>query len=380
MDGSCPACGARAGEVFFEREGVLATTNVLYARREDALAAPRGTLRMVQCARCSHVFNSAFAAERASYDAGYENALHFSPTFDRHQRRLAEALIQRHELRGKRLIEIGCGDGSFLRALCEAGDNVGVGVDRLAPDATADARVRFVRANDLDAVGDVDFDFVCSRHTLEHVVSPRSFLRAWRRWAARHAAGVYVEVPNGAVPFCDDSVWDLIHEHVSYFTPQSLAHACASGGIAVDAIEETFGGQHLSVHGRLASGEVTAIECANPPDLERRLSEFAERFSARLAAARDLLESGSPRTVLWGAGSKGITLLDATAGAGVVAAVDVNPRKHGRWIGGVGVPVVAPGALRAMRPDRVVVVNELYVAEIRAALRELSVEADVVVA
>ena len=73
-------------------------------------------------------------------------------------------------------------------------------------------------------------------------------------------------------------------------------------------------------------------------------------------------------------------MLDATGGAGIIAAVDVNPRKQGRWIGGVGVPVMAPAALRALRPDRVVVVNELYVDESRASLRELSVEAAIVVA
>ena len=227
MEGPCLACGAHAADVFFERHGVLATTNVSYARREDALAAPRGSLRMAVCPQGSHIFNAAFAAERVSYDDGYENALHFSPTFDRHQQRLAESLIERFALRRKRLLEVGCGDGSFLRALCEVGDNVGVGVDRLAPVSSDDARIRFVRADEVRGIGDDVPDFVCSRHTLEHVAAPRSFLGAWRRWAGRQAPGVYLEVPNGSAPFCDDSVWDLIYEHVSYFTPRSLARLCA---------------------------------------------------------------------------------------------------------------------------------------------------------
>ena len=44
-------------------------------------------------------------------------------------------LIRRYDLRGKEVIEIGCGKGEFLSLLCEVGDNRGVGFDPADDDA-----------------------------------------------------------------------------------------------------------------------------------------------------------------------------------------------------------------------------------------------------
>jgi hypothetical protein len=64
-------------------------------------------------------------------------------------------------------------------------------------------------------------------------------------------------------------------------------------------------------------------------------------------------------------------------GGGVQQVVDVNPRKHGRYVPGTGQRVVAPDELSAAPPDLVVVMNPLYVDEVRSTLGRLGLDAEV---
>jgi hypothetical protein len=55
-------------------------------------------------------------------------------------------------------------------------------------------------------------------------------------------------------------------------------------------------------------------------------------------------------------------------GEEVAAVVDVNPHKHGRWLAGTGHRILGPDDLVAVRPDVVLVMNPIYVDEIRRDL------------
>ena len=58
--------------------------------------------------------------------------------------------------------------------------------------------------------------------------------------------------------------------------------------------------------------------------------------------------------------------------------VDINPHKCGRFLAGSGHEIVGPEALVALRPDVVVVMNAIYVAEIGASLRGLGLAPEIV--
>ena len=60
------------------------------------------------------------------------------------------------------------------------------------------------------------------------------------------------------------------------------------------------------------------------------------------------------------------------------AVVDINTHKHGRFLAGSGHEIVAPGALREIRPHVVLVMNPIYVDEIRAELQTLGLAPEVV--
>ncbi len=84
------------------------------------------------------------------------------------------------------------------------------------------------------------------------------------------------------------------------------------------------------------------------------------------------------RSVIWGAGSKGVSFL-TNLGLGdlVDAAVDINPYKTGMFMAGTGHEILAPDQLVDRCPALVVVMNPIYVDEVRAELDRLGIAADV---
>jgi hypothetical protein len=60
--------------------------------------------------------------------------------------------------------------------------------------------------------------------------------------------------------------------------------------------------------------------------------------------------------------------------------VDLNPRKWGKHIAGTGQPIRSPQDLKVQPPDLVVTANEIYLEEIRGSLREMGIDAEVLVA
>jgi hypothetical protein len=84
--------------------------------------------------------------------------------------------------------------------------------------------------------------------------------------------------------------------------------------------------------------------------------------------------------VIWGAGSKGVSFLDAQRPCPIRHAVDINPRKAGRFLPGSGAEVVPPEFLASYQPDRVILMNAIYRNEVSARLAELGLSPVIVVA
>ncbi len=79
-------------------------------------------------------------------------------------------------------------------------------------------------------------------------------------------------------------------------------------------------------------------------------------------------EAGA-RVAIWGAGSKGVAFLTTLGLTDEVAyAIDINPHKQGMFMPGTGHPVVGPDSLHQSPPDVVIVMNPVYLDEIRSAL------------
>ena len=118
--------------------------------------------------------------------------------------------------------------------------------------------------------------------------------------------------------------------------------------------------------------------------LEGDVAGFAAAYAERLARWKRQLEdirANGKRAVLWGAGARGDTFLNAIGiDEEIPMVVDLNPRKWGKHMAGTGQTICSPEDLEAQPPDVVVIANEIYLEEIRGSLRDMGIEAEVLVA
>ena len=340
--------------------------------------AVRGRLDLHLCRRCGHVQNDAFDAALVDYDEDYDNSLHHSPTFQRFADELAARLVQERGVRDGHVVEIGSGKGDFLAAMCRLGGNRGTGYDPTVDPGLQLPGVTLVRDYFRPEEQVDDYDLLVCRHVLEHLDDPARMLRS----LAEAAAGdplFYLEVPSAEFNFGPDGMWDSIYPHVSYFCAESLDTLARRSGLRVTASGTAFDGQFLWVEARV--GEV---DPAAPDDVSRHVA-LVEEFGARWGRSTDRCRteigqrsSAGEDLVLWGAGAKGVTFLNAVDGDARLTVVDLNPHKWGRYLPGTGHRVEDPASLGDRDIAVVLITNPVYRHEITDHLHDIGVRTDVV--
>jgi SAM-dependent methyltransferase len=383
----CRACGSAETTSFFEVTAVPVHSNLLYASPEEALGQKVGRLALEVCESCAFIQNSAWEPALVDYSASYEDGQGHSALFRTFADELVDHLVKTHSLRGRRILEVGCGQGDFLRRLCAAGGNTGLGFDpayRGSPvEEVEGGRVEFRAELYGRAHADLAADFVFIRHTLEHIGDVRGFVGLL---AANLPRGVpiYVEVPESLRILRESAFWDVYYEHASYFSRPSLETLLSGCGFRVERMRVGYQDQYLMAEA--VAGEAARAHGATRPDegvreVVREARDFGRRVSATLAewsARLDRWRSRGARVVLWGAGSKAVGFLTALGGADRVSAiVDINPAKQGAFQAGTGHPIIAGSDLRRLRPGAVIVMNPIYRDEIGRELAHLGVEAEV---
>jgi len=381
----CPACRRRSDEPFAELRGVPLHPNVLWESAEEARGAPRADVALSLCASCGLIWNVRFDPDALAYEEEYENSLHFSPAFQHYSEALADRLIDRYRLEGRHAVEIGCGKGEFLALLCERGWCSGLGFDPSyagEADHRADGRLTFVREVVTETTDLGQPDLVVCRHVLEHLADPVGMLTSLRAALGQRDTALYLEVPSAEYMLRETAIWDVIYPHVTCWSAQTLSLLLERVGFHVREHGYSFGDEYLWIE-----ASTTHIPGAPASQANGDVARLVEGFSARAAAKRQTWADRLPALLaekpvaLWGAGAKGVTFLNVVPDGGrIEAVVDVNPRKHGKYMPGAGQVIEHPEILARLEPGTVVVMNAAYRNEIGDALAGLGVDAVVAVA
>ncbi len=368
----CPGChGSDLGtSVIWASQPVI--LNYRFATAEEACGVARRDMDLRQCGQCGLIFNATLDEAIIPYDERYENRQSCSPTFSGMMKDIAGSLAHRYALKDGLVMEVGCGKGEFLKLLCDIAQARGAGYDTSCEEeaTSTETRVKFFKryATEADATGTVDA--VVCRHVVEHVSSIGDFLGLLAGIARTGSSRVvYIETPAWEWIVENEAFWDVFYEHCNYFPMPTLRYLAELAGFEVLAHRAIFGCQYQALELRAAA---PAAPAAVPPGVQASASlrAFSDSVAeSRLKLRERLLAAGAEKGwAVWGAGAKGVSLVNTFPDMAPAFVVDSNAAKQGSYIPGTAVPVVAPDDARLAGIGIVLIANPNYLEEIRRTL------------
>jgi len=389
FEDKCPSCGSGKMSVFYEVNHIPVHSCLMLKTREDSLEFPRDDLKLGLCGKCGFVSNVVFNPKYSAYSSVYEDQQSYSQTFNKFAMQLAQGLIEKHGMREKRVVEIGCGKGDFLALMCELGHNHGVGID---PTCVKD-RIKSAVADRITVIADyysekyADYvgDMIMCRHTLEHIHRTNEFLAIIRRSIGdRTSTIVFFEIPDAKRVVKDLAFEDIYYEHCSYFSPGSAARLFRATSFEVTGLSLEYDDQYLLVEALPTQAPSQRIH-----PLEESVAEMVghvERFSSLIPSKLEQwktevvrMHDQGRKPVVWGSGSKCVAFMTTVGLEGEIDyIVDINPHRHGKFIPGLGREVKPPEFLKTYDPGVVIVMNRIYTEEIRARLEKMGLAPELI--
>ena len=391
--GACRLCGQTLSETFVDL-GLSPLSNAYVP--PDRLSQKENfyPLHVFVCGRCLLVQLDEFESPENIF-SDYLYFSSFSDLWLGHCRAYADNMVERFGLgRQSQVVEVASNDGYLLQYFLPHGVPV-LGVEPAANVAqTAIAKgipteVAFFgteTAGRLRARG-VEADLIAGNNVLAHVPRLLDFVQGLQILLKPEGV-VTIEVPHLLRLVAENQFDTIYHEHFSYFSLLVLQTLFATVDMRIVDVEElwTHGGslrvyvRHAKAAGAStqAVADVLARERAAGldalPGYRRFASQVVKTKCDVLAFFIDAARRGQT-VVGYGAPAKGNTLLNY-CGIGpelMPFTVDRSHHKQGLYLPGTRIPIRAPEALVAARPDYVFILPWNLRAEITqqmSAVRE----------
>jgi SAM-dependent methyltransferase len=332
--------------------------NIQRLLKVDQLSEDRPVrLEILQCKCCDFV-QLPPVLEGDYYDDYLMTASH-SNQMQSFQADQASGFISRFDLGGKKVIDVGCGDGSYLLHLTAAGAEAS-GIEPSLKSRLAAKRGFKVEAGYVTALSELagaPFDGFVTRQVLEHVPDIHDFLQGIRRNLKPGAFGL-IEVPRLEKALEDRRYYDFFPDHVNYFSERTLRLALEINGFEV---LETSAGMFEEYN-------IAYVQLPHSQGM-RELQDTVDSLSREIEAFIGAHVAKGEIVAIWGAGGKGLSVMAAADVSGASFLVDADPHKRDLYSPLSHLRVQDPEVFKQSRIDAVIVTAMAYRKEIVDRLR-----------
>lgn len=314
-------------------------------------------LEIFQCTGCGLVQTK---GDPVPYYREVIRAAAYSPEMHDFRLRQFTEFIETNALKGKRLLEVGCGCGEYLSIFKQAGVEP-FGIEN------APASVEACRDNDLNVqpafieteeyvLDEAPFDVFAVLNFMEHWPDPNTTLLGIANNLRRGAIGL-VEVPNFGMILQKSLFTEFISDHIFYFTQESLETTMRLNGFEVIECKSIWYDYILSATVRKREPVEVAQFTAQHSILQAEVDSFVAEHAGNVA--------------IWGAGHQAlatIALLDLSKGVRYI--IDSALFKQGKYTPASHLPILSPKVLETDPVNAIVVMAASYSDEVVGVIRE----------
>jgi 2-polyprenyl-3-methyl-5-hydroxy-6-metoxy-1,4-benzoquinol methylase len=384
----CRACGHSGLKKFLTLPAMPLTDDFIPAARFGQEF--RCDIDLFVCERC-RAAQTQHNVDMGDYYEDYQYAVGGSQTASRFMRLLAGNVLSKYygNEKGKRVLEVGSGDGMQLLAFKEIGCEVlgyepSSGLTRAAESRgipTVQGLFTPSSARQLPKPFQ-SVDVVMLSYTFDHLPQPREFIAAARSILNPETGLLVVEIHNLQRIFERQEYCLFEHEHTVYLTTKTVSELCAREGMTVidfDLVPEqdrranslifvaTPSGSKLATKFPVAQ-RMTPLEF-DELDFYQKQGRLIERGIANLDAFVTRMVGAGKRVAGYGAGGRGVMTLAAMQSASKLCYLaDKKPKREGLVVPKSGVPLVGLPALQEQPVDAILVFSFGYMKEIQADL------------
>lgn len=374
----CRVCGDDRLNQFLDL-GPMPLANALLTEEQTHRAEKKYPLALAVCVNCTFVQLTKVVPPEEMY-TDYPYATGTSQAMTEHFAGMASDVDLRITLkppaRDKHLVvDIGSNDGTLLKGFKALGWRT-LGIEPAANLAAIarkhgiDTVTSYLNPDTVKGVVSQygNADAVTATNVFSHVDDVYGFLRCVKALLSGRGAFV-VEVYN-LLSLLDNGALDQVyHEHLSYFTPRTLAILFEKAGLQLWHVEKVpvHGGSlraYASLPGaRAVRTSVSSLLETEPPAsiLFDRIDAFVEHVDKVRKDFRAFIVEAfqdRKRVIGYTAPAKATILLNACGtrgGHGIEYLVDDNPLKQGKYVPGVHIPILGPEAMKDRPPDYVII-------------------------
>ncbi|MFD0987433.1 class I SAM-dependent methyltransferase [Methyloligella solikamskensis] len=289
-----------------------------------------------------------------------------------HLKGIVDSALDIVEPEDKRVLDIGCNDGTLLAAYPEGFDLWGYDPSDIAQEIKDWVNVigtTFPSAKGRAQIGDRKFDVITSIAMFYDLEDPIAFAKSIKELLAKD--GIWIlEMSYMPLMLKMNSFDTICHEHLEYYSLEVLQHIARAAGLHIFKVElnEINGG---SIRCYVSHDDCIKYDTRAADEYIRRLQlmEFEMQldtdepyraFQERIEALREEMDRllaeirDRGETVhVYGASTKGNVLLqwyniDAFK---VPYAADRNPQKDGAMTVGTNIKIISEEKSRAMKPE-----------------------------
>jgi len=384
----CRACGHTKLKKFLSLPAMPLTDD--FIPKEKFGTEFRHDIDVFVCEKCVTA-QTQHNVDMGDYYEDYQYAVGGSTKASSFMRLLARNVVTKYfgGEKGKRVLEVGSGDGVQLLAFKELGCDVlgyepsssltraaeSIGIPTIqglfTPDSAQKLPAPFRQT-----------DVVMLSYTFDHLPQPREFIAAAKSILNPDAGLLVVEIHDLQKIFERQEYCLFEHEHTVYLTTATAAALCAREGMTVidfDLVPETDRRANSLIFVATPSGsqhakKIPAAKSSVPAEFNEfafyeKQAQLIQRGIANLDAFINRVTDSGKTIAGYGAGGRGVMTLAAMKSASKLRyLVDKKPKRDGLVVPKSGIPLVGISALKEKPVDKILVFSFGYMKEIQAEL------------